>query len=121
MPFIMKTLRMGTRYIMRGRVINKNGRYRLQQPKLLSEEEYHKLLKKLQPVYPLTAGLTNHAVSKAVGSALKEVDLTGDYLPLEMRKKYDLILRKQAVHAIHFPKDKEEYMQARRRLVFEEL
>ena len=37
-----------------------------------------------------------------------------------MRKKYDLILRKQAVHAIHFPKDKEEYMQARRRLVFEE-
>ncbi len=120
MPFIMKTLRMGTRYIMRGRVINKNGRYRLQQPKLLSEEEYHKLLQKLQPVYPLTAGLTNHAVSKAVGSALKEVDLTGDYLPLEMRKKYDLILRKQAVHAIHFPKDKEEYMQARRRLVFEE-
>ncbi len=120
MPFIMKTLRMGTRYIMRGRVINKNGRYRLQQPKLLSEEEYHKLLKKLQPVYPLTAGLTNHAVSKAVGSALKEVDLTGDYLPLEMRKKYNLILRKQAVHAIHFPKDKEEYMQARRRLVFEE-
>ena len=105
---------------MRGRVINKNGRYRLQQPKLLSEEEYHKLLKKLQPVYPLTAGLTNHAVSKAVGSALKEVDLTGDYLPLEMRKKYNLILRKQAVHAIHFPKDKEEYMQARRRLVFEE-
>lgn len=120
MTFIMKTLRMGTRYIMRGRVINKNGRYRLQQPKLLSEEEYHKLLKKLQPVYPLTAGLTNHAVSKAVGSALKEVDLTGDYLPLEMRKKYNLILRKQAVHAIHFPKDKEEYMQARRRLVFEE-
>lgn len=120
MPFIMKTLRMGTRYIMRGRVINKNGRYRLQQPKLLSEEEYHKLLKKLQPVYPLTAGLTNYAVSKAVGSALKEVDLTGDYLPLEMRKKYNLILRKQAVHAIHFPKDKEEYMQARRRLVFEE-
>lgn len=120
MPFIMKTLRMGTRYIMRGRVINKNGRYRLQQPKLLSEEEYHKLLQKLQPVYPLTAGLTNHAVSKAVGSALKEVDLTGDYLPLEMRKKYDLILRKQAVHAIHFPKDKAEYMQARRRLVFEE-
>lgn len=120
MPFIMKTLRMGTRYIMRGRVINKNGRYRLQQPKLLSEEEYHKLLQKLQPVYPLTAGLTNHAVSKAVGNALKEVDLTGDYLPLEMRKKYDLILRKQAVHAIHFPKDKAEYMQARRRLVFEE-
>ena len=120
MPFILRTLHMGTRYIMRGRVINKNGRYRLQQPKLLSEEEYHKLLSKLQPVYPLTAGLTNHAVSKAVANALKETDLTGDYLPLEMRKKYRLILRKQAVQAIHFPKDKEGYIQARRRIVFEE-
>ena len=120
MPFILRTLHMGTRYIMRGRVINKNGRYRLQQPKLLSEEEYHKLLSKLQPVYPLTAGLTNHAVSKAVANALKETDLTGDYLPLEMRKKYRLVLRKQAVQAIHFPKDKEEYIQARRRIVFEE-
>lgn len=71
MPFILRTLHMGTRYIMRGRVINKNGRYRLQQPKLLSEEEYHKLLSKLQPVYPLTAGLTNHAVSKADGKCLE--------------------------------------------------
>ena len=120
MPFILKTLHMGTRYIMRGRIVQKNGRYRLQQPKLLSQEEYHQLLQKLQPVYPLTAGLTNHAVSKAVGLALKETDLNGDYLPLEIRKRYDLILRKKAIQEIHFPESKEAYIQARKRLVFDE-
>lgn len=120
MPFLQKTLRMGTHYILRGKVIRKNGVCQLQQPKILEEQEYYQLLHKLQPVYPLTAGLTNNAVTKAVKSALKEVDLSGDYLPLELRKKYELITRKQAVAGVHFPKDKEEYMAARKRLVFEE-
>lgn len=120
MPFLQKTLRMGSRYILRGRIIRKNGVFQLQQPKILTEQEYHNLLQKLQPVYPLTAGLTNHAVAKAVAFALKETDLNGDYLPLDIRKKYQLITRKQAIHAIHFPKDKQEYYDARERLVFEE-
>lgn len=120
MPFIVKTLHMGTKYILRGRVINRNGRYCLQQPKILTEQEYHQLLQKLQPIYPLTAGLTNHAVSKAVGIALKETDMTDDYLPLELRKKYNLPLRKKAVHEIHFPADRQAYVEARKRIVFEE-
>ena len=120
MPFLQKTLRMGTHYILRGRILRKNGIFQLQQPKILSEQEYHKLLHKLQPVYPLTAGLTNHAVAKAVGTALRETDLNGDYLPLDIRKKYQLTTRKQAVRGIHFPKDKQEYYEARKRLVFEE-
>ncbi|MBP3609406.1 MAG: ATP-dependent DNA helicase RecG [Lachnospiraceae bacterium] len=120
MPFLQKTLRLGTHYILRGRVIRKNGIYQLQQPKILSQEEYHQLLHKLQPVYPLTAGLTNNAVTKSVKFALKEMEWNGDYLPLELRKRYQLIARKQAVAGIHFPKDKEEYRDARKRLVFEE-
>jgi ATP-dependent DNA helicase RecG len=120
MPFLLKTLHMGTKYIMRGRVVSKNGRFRLQQPKILSEQEFHRLLHKMWPVYSLTAGLTNNAVGKAVGQALQQVDLTGDYLPLEIRKKYELVLRKQAVQGIHFPKDKNDYITARKRLVFEE-
>lgn len=120
MPFLLKTLHLGMHYILRGRVISKGGRYRLQQPKILTEQEYHKLLHQLQPVYPLTAGLTNRAVAKAVGTALKETDLNGDYLPLDIRKKYQLVSRKNAVRAIHFPQDREEYFSARKRLVFDE-
>lgn len=120
MPFIMKTLHMGTHYILRGRVMNRNGILELRQPKILSRQEYARLVGKLQPVYHLTAGLTNNAVMKAVSEAYKDTDLSGDYLPAEIRKENDLVTLKKAIAAIHFPKDKEECMQARKRLVFDE-
>ncbi len=120
MMFLQKTLHMGTKYILRGRVVRKNGVLNLQQPKILTEQEYHRQLHQLQPVYSLTAGLTNRSVAKAVSSALQETDLNGDFLPLEIRKQYDLMLQKKALCAVHFPKSREEYRQARKRLVFEE-
>ncbi|MCI5587782.1 MAG: ATP-dependent DNA helicase RecG, partial [Lachnospiraceae bacterium] len=90
------------------------------QPKILSRQEYANMTGKLQPVYPLTAGLTNNAVAKAVAGALSAANLNGDYLPVDIRKRYNLVMWKQAVHAIHFPKNKEECIEARRRLVFDE-
>ncbi len=120
MPFLMKSIHMGTHYILRGRVINRNGIRQLQQPKLLTIKEYTDSVDKLQPVYSLTQGLTNHAVLKAVKEALKEVDLTGDFLPADIRKKYDLILWKKAIRDIHFPENKESCVLARKRLVFDE-
>lgn len=120
MQFLMKTLHMGTKYILRGSVVNRNGMLEIRQPKILSRQEYANMTGKLQPVYPLTAGLTNNAVAKAVAGALSAANLNGDYLPVDIRKRYNLVMWKQAVHAIHFPKNKEECIEARRRLVFDE-
>lgn len=120
MQFLMKTLHMGTRYILRGRVVNRNGMLEIQQPKILSRQEYANMTGKLLPVYPLTAGLTNNAVSKAVMGVLSEAELDGDFLPVDIRKRYNLVMWKKAIHEIHFPKNKEECIEARRRLVFDE-
>lgn len=120
MPYLMRSLKMGVRYILRGKIVNKNGRLQMQQPKILKREEYINLLNKLQPMYSLTAGLTNHAVAKAVTYALAETDLNGDFIPLEIRRECDLILHKKAVHDIHFPQNEEAFFKARNRLVFEE-
>ena len=120
MQFLMKTLHMGTKYILRGSVVNRNGMLEIRQPKILSRQEYANMTGKLQPVYPLTAGLTNNAVAKAVAGALSAADLNGDYLPVDIRKRYNLVMWKQAVHAIHFPKNKNECIEARKRLVFDE-
>ncbi len=120
MTFMMKLLHMGTHYILRGRVINRNGILQMQQPKVLSQQEYISSIDSLRPVYSLTAGLTNNAVSKAVKAAVHEADFESDFLPLDIRKEYNLIGLKKAVKAIHFPKDKEECMEARKRLVFDE-
>lgn len=74
----------------------------------------------LMPKYPLTAGLTNNMVSANVRTALSLVELS-ETLPEGLLRRVGLISRKQAVRQIHFPQSREEYTEARRRLVFEEL
>lgn len=120
MPYLMRSLKMGQRYILRGKITVKNGCLQMQQPRILDRQEYAGLLHRMQPVYPLTAKLTNHMVEKTVRQALAETDLNGDFLPLEIRKKYQLIPHKKAVKDIHFPQNESEFRQARNRLVFEE-
>lgn len=120
MSYLMHSLKVGMRYILRGRVVVKNGMLELAQPRLLTKEEYINQLGKLQPVYHLTAGLTNNAVTKAVKAALKEYEFAGEYLPADIRKKYDLMLHKKAIQTMHFPESREDYAKARRRVAFEE-
>lgn len=74
----------------------------------------------LMPKYPLTAGLTNNMVSANVKTALSLVK-QGETLPEGLVKRLGLLPREQAVRQIHFPRSREEYTEARRRLVFEEL
>lgn len=120
MPYLLRSLKMGQRYILRGKIIVKHGRLQMQQPKMLDRQEYANLLHQMQPIYPLTAKLTNHMVVKSIKQALAETNLNGDFIPLEIRKKYGLIPHKTAIRDIHFPKNEEVFRQARNRLVFEE-
>ena len=120
MPYLLRSLKMGTHYLLRGKVISKRGRLMLQQPKMLQYEEYRSMLYRLQPLYPLTAGLTNNAIKKAVDQALSQAELDAEFLPLDMRKKYNLVLHKKALHEIHFPSKEADYFAARNLLVFEE-
>lgn len=121
MPFLRNQLKMGTRYIMRGRVVKKRGRLLLEQPKLYSKDEFYRQIGKLRPIYPLTAGMTNSAITKALEQALKETEFLPDFLPLEIRKRQNLPEYKKALWQIHFPADRKERDEGRRRLVFDEL
>lgn len=120
MPFLIKTLKMGTYYIMRGRVVRKNGELVIEQPQILNKLEYRSRLNALLPVYSLTEGLSNNAVAKAVSYAIENVEFCKDCFNAAFRKKYDIQEIKAAVKAIHFPKDRSELEKARKRLVFNE-
>ncbi len=120
MPFLQKTLRSGYHYIFRGKVIRKNGILVMEQPNIYQKEAYYKLLKILQPVYPLTEGLTNTVISKSIKQALSELSFAKDYIPKHIAKEYMLMDRTKALKEVHFPKDRESMMKARQRLVFDE-
>lgn len=74
------------------------------------------------PKYRLTDKLKNSDIVNIVRNVINNYsDLIIDYLPEEIRSKLKLISLKEAIINIHFPKDKNIFLQARRRLVFDEL
>lgn len=120
MQFLMKQLKMGTKYILRGKVIRKNGSLSIEQPTILTKQEYYNKRNELQPIYPLTSGITSKQISKSIKLALSEFEFEKDYLPKVVRDEYGLMERKKAIKSVHFPKNKEDMLVARKRIVFDE-
>lgn len=121
MPFLQNTLSGGGVITLRGRIAQKRGMLVMEQPEIFYPAvKYEQKRNSLQPVYPLTAGLTNHAVLKAVKQAVEKTDFAEDLLPEELRKSQELADFKEAVSGIHFPENKDVVFAARKRLVFEE-
>lgn len=121
MPFLKKQLKFGTKYILRGRIVYNRDRLEMQQPKIYTKEDFYKLINSYQPVYSLTKGLTNNAITKAVKNAFSEIEKITDYLPAEIKKRNELMDYKSALRKIHFPSNKMEMINARKRLVFDEI
>ncbi len=119
-PFLRSTLKRGCWYVFRGRVVRRGSTWEMEQPKIYDPDDYEKLLHTMQPVYGLTKGLTNQAVVKAIRQAFEMQPAAGDCLPGDIRERYQLMDAARALSAIHFPRDQREYMQARKRLVFDE-
>lgn len=121
MPFLRNTFAGGGVVTLRGRIVNRKGAAVMEHPEIFyPSSRYEEKLHTLQPVYGLTAGLTNNAVMKAMKQALNGLDLTRDSLPEELRLKYELAEYNYAMRGVHFPEDKEVFCHARKRLVFEE-
>lgn len=119
-PYLKKQLSMGYRYIFRGKISRKGNQLRMEQPKFYKREEYARLKNVLQPVYPLTKGLTNNMVSKSMKQALSLAGELPEYIPNAIRKEYGVLKRKNTLEEIHFPKSRETMLAARKSLVFEE-
>ena len=76
--------------------------------------------RRVMPIYPLTAGLTNAAVLKAVRQALAVCDPPAEVLPQSVRQRYGILGAEEAYHIIHEPASMEQAQQARKRMIFEE-
>ncbi len=120
MPYMKNAVRSGQNYIFRGSVKRKGSRITLSQPQVYTPEEYSQKTQKLLPVYPLTAGLTENMVTRAVEQAMECISVMEDPLPDELREKYALLPYAEAVQTVHFPKDEQQLKRARERLVFDE-
>ena len=119
-PFLRNHLKPGRRYVFRGMARRKGKGLVLQQPSMYAPEEYASLAGSMQPVYPMTKGLTNNTVMKSVRKALDFGCYKEETLPEELLQEEGLIGIRAALFGIHFPKNEAEYIAARNRLAFEE-
>ncbi len=120
MPYIKNNVQPGKKYIFRGRVMLKNNRMTIDQPKIVSPHEFTQNVNRLSPIYPTTKGLSIAAITKAVHAAIDTLDFVQDYIPESMRMEYGLSDLKKAQSGIHFPADREMMIACRKRIVFEE-
>lgn len=121
MPFLRNTLSSGGKITLRGQVVKRKTGLVMEHPEIFyPSEKYAEKLNTMQPIYPLTTGLSNNIVMKSVRQAIEGLDLTKEKLPKDIRLKYHLAEYNYAIRGIHFPEDKEVFYHARERLVFEE-
>lgn len=121
MPFLRNTLAKGGTLVLRGRIVRKKNEIVMEHPEIFyPSSKYEEKRDTMQPVYSQTAGLTNNSVIKAVKQALSFLDDEQDILPEELRLKYSFPKYEEAIYAMHFPREKEDFVRARKRFVFEE-
>ncbi len=121
--YIKKALKKDEKYIFTGVYHKKNYRKEV----VVSEFEKIDLNEpinagRIVPVYPLTTGLTQKVLRNIIKTTIVDIRTQIiDFMPVDIRKEYNLCDRNFAISNIHFPEDDDSFFIARRRLVFEEL
>ena len=124
-PFIKNSIHPGELCVLRGRISHKYNTPEFNQPKIFKADEYDEKIGTLIPVYPLTKGLSNAMVIKAVRQAFDTPEFTkaalDDCIPAAVREDAGLISRGDAIRELHFPGSDEAFAAAAQRMAFEEI
>ena len=118
--FVTDQLQYGKEYIFYGAVSGDFIGYNMTNPAFESLDSQPVTTRRVLPIYPLTAGLSNASVLKAVRQALAICDPPAEILPEEVRREYGILPADRAYYAIHEPASMAEAELAKKRLIFEE-
>ena len=118
--FAAEQLRYGEEYIFYGAVTGDYVGYSMTNPVFETLDSQPVTTRRVLPIYPLTAGLSNAAMLKAVRQALSTCDPPAEILPESVRQEYGILGAERAYYAIHEPQSMAEAELAKKRLIFEE-
>ena len=118
--FTTDRLQYGKEYIFYGALAGDFMGYSMTSPVFEELDSPPLLTRRVLPIYPLTAGLSNAAMVKAVQQALAVCDPPAEVLPESVRKQYGILGADRAYRIIHEPASMSEAEMAKKRLIFEE-
>lgn len=117
--YLAESLIEGEEYYFYGKIAVNRGMYEISNP-IIERADTECIM---QPVYPLTAGLTSRMLSKIIANGLVayESNYKEDIIPDYIRRKYSLCNEQFALKSIQNPKSSYDIDISRYRLTFEEL
>ena len=118
--FVAEQLHYGEEYYFYGAVNGDYAGYSMASPSFEALDAPAVTTRRVLPIYPLTAGLSNTVLLKAVRQALSICDPPEEILPPEIRQQYGILPADRAYRAIHEPASMDEAEHAKKRLIFEE-
>ena len=118
--YTAEQLQYGKEYIFYGAVSGDFIGYNMTSPVFESLDAPPVTSRRILPIYPLTAGLSNASVLKAVQQALQICDPPKEIIPQEIRREHGILSADRDYYAIHEPSSMEEAEMAKKRLIFEE-
>ena len=119
-PFLRNVFHKGDSYIFVGTVKVKNGMRVMEQAEYYKLPVYTGMQQEMQPVYPLTSGLSNKTFQKAIMATRELICQMEDYVPEKVRTEHSLMELSEAYENIHFPMNQAVLKNAIRRLAFDE-
>ena len=118
--FAAEQLQYGREYIFYGAVSGDFIGYNMTNPVFEALDSQPVVTRRVLPIYPLTAGLSNAAMLKAVRQAMALCDTPPEIIPESVRNRYGILPADRAYRAIHEPQSMTEAELAKKRLIFEE-
>jgi len=118
--FTADQLQYGREYIFYGALSGDFLGYGMTSPVFESLDSEPVVTRRILPIYPLTAGISNAVMLKSIRQALAICDVPEEIIPEQVRNEYGILPAERAYYTIHEPATMEEAELAKRRLVFEE-
>ncbi|MBP3621255.1 MAG: ATP-dependent DNA helicase RecG [Lachnospiraceae bacterium] len=119
-PFLKNVFHKGETYVFVGTVKIKNNMRVMEMPEYYKPGVYESMRQEMQPVYPLTKGLSNKTFQKAIMSTRQAIYKIDDYIPEDVLRENELMEISEAYENIHFPMNEGVLRNAIKRLAFDE-
>lgn len=121
--YVQRLLPTGQRRVLSGKAEFFDGLVQMPHPDHVVREDEADSIPSFEPVYPLTAGVTQKVMSKAARSALDRLPVLDEWIDLAQLKKSKWPSLKQAMATAHSPKSSGDITPtapARQRLAYDE-
>ncbi|HVB15518.1 MAG TPA: ATP-dependent DNA helicase RecG, partial [Stellaceae bacterium] len=122
--YLHRLLPVGAERVISGRVEYYDGMPQIAHPDYVVMPEQAEQIKPIEPVYPLTAGLSSRVVTRAVAAALERAPALADWLDPALRARRGWPDWHEAIGLAHMPQsaaDLDPLSPPRQRLAYDEI